>query len=231
MNSGVCDPIKTIENLLSPNCHESYGWCNLIEPLVQRSLPRFLKRKYYSIDHVSSMNKKESMRPEVIVCHDYKGNYLDDKFINGTDKYEEYRFYNWNCIDVFCYFSYNIVSIPTLQWLNAAHKNGVKVMGTFNIKYPEEQNALYTQVLSSEDQAVQVARALVDLLKLLKLDGWFIDIQVFVDKKQIPTLKHFLGCLTRLTHHEVPNAKILWNDSVTQDGSLIYQNELNVKNE
>lgn len=232
MFSDVCDPIQTIDNLLSPSSRgESYVWCNLVEPLVQRSTPRFFHHRYYSMDHNSSNMEQELMRPEVIVCHDYKGNYLDDRFLKGTVKYEEYRFYNWNCIDIFCYFSHNLVTIPTLQWLNAAHKNGVKVMGTFIVESSDGQRALYEEVLSSKDRAEEVARALVELSQQLKFEGWLLNIEVDVDHEKIPILKHFVGFLTRMTHREVPNGKIIWYDSVTRDGKLSWQNELNEKNE
>lgn len=230
MFTDVCEPIRTIDNLLKTRS-ESFVWSNLVEPLVQRSSPRFTHHKYYSMEHGSVDSEQELMRPEVIVCHDYKGNYLDDRFLKGTVQYEEYRFYNWNCVDIFCYFSHNLVTIPTLQWLNAAHKNGVKVMGTFIVESSDGQKALYEEVLSSKVQAEQVAGALVDLSKLLKFEGWLLNIEVAVEITKIPMLKHFVDYLTQLTRKEVPNGKIIWYDSVTQDGKLSWQNELNERNE
>lgn len=231
MFSDVCDPISTIDQLLNVR-QDDFRWCDKVEPLAERSTPRFLYNRYYSMNYESGVNEPELNRPEVLVCHDYRGNYLDDKFINGTVKFEEYRFYNWNCIDTFCYFSHNMVTIPTLQYLNAAHKNGVKVLGTFIIESSDGQRSLYDDVLSSKEQVKRVVKSLVDLSKRLKFEGWLLNIEVPVEVNQIPMLKHFVERLTLKTHEQIPNGKVLWYDSVlASDGKLSWQNELNELNE
>lgn len=230
MFSDICDPISTVDQLLRGG-RDSFKWCDMVEPLVERSAPRFLHNKFYSMDYGSAAFEAENNRPEVLVCHDYKGNYLDDKFINGTPKWEEYRFYNWNCIDAFCYFSHNLVTVPTLQFLNAAHKNGVKVLGTLIVEGTDGQKALCEDILSSTEQSELVANCLVDLCKKLKFEGWLLNVEVSVDKEKIPMLKHFVQYLTHKTRREVVAGKIIWYDSVTHEGNLAWQNELNGKNE
>lgn len=172
----------------------------------------------------------ERNRPEVLVCHDYKGNYLDDRFINGTPKWEEYRFYNWQCIDIFCYFSHNLVTVPTLQFLNAAHKNGVKMLGTLIVEGADGQKTLYDDILSSKEQVERVVHSLVELSKRLKFEGWLLNVEVTVDEEKIPMLKHFVDRLTHKTRKEIPQGMVIWYDSVTRDGKLAWQNELNDQN-
>lgn len=231
MISEVCDPILTVDQLLSSGRRDAYKWCELVEPLVERSSPRFLHNKYYSMDYGSAAYEEDPNRPEVLVCHDYKGNYLDDKFINGTVKWEEYRFYNWQCIDIFCYFSHKLVTIPTLQFLNAAHKNGVKVLGTLIVEGTDGQRALEYEILSSREQAERVADSLVDVSKKLKFEGWLLNVEVIVDALKMPMLKHFVDYLTHKTHKNIPSGRVIWYDSVTKDGKLSWQNEMNDKNE
>lgn len=44
-------------------------------------------------------------------------------------------------------------------------------------------------------------------------------------------LRDFTAYLTQLTHSRIPNGIVLWYDSVTEDGDLKWQNELNSKNQ
>lgn len=231
--SDVCDPISTVDQLLNVhNRRDAFVWCELVEPLVERAQPRFLNNKYYSMDFGSIAFAAETNRPEVLVCHDYKGNYLDDRFVNGTSrKFEEYRFYHWNCIDIFCYFSHKLVTVPTLQFLNAAHKNGVKVLGTLIVENTDGQKALYEDILSSKEQVQRVVKALVELCKRLKFEGWLMNVEVTVDVEKVSMLKFFVEHLTHKTRKAIPNGRVIWYDSVTHDGRLMWQNELNEKNE
>lgn len=227
----VCNPILTIDQLLNGH-KDAFRWCDKVEPLFERSAPRFLHNKYFSMDYGSTVYETEMNRPEVLVCHDYQGNYLDDKYNNGTSQFEEYRFYNWNCIDTFCYFSHNLVTLPTLQYLNAAHKNGVKVLGTLIIEGTSGYKALHREILSSKDRVEHVVKSLVDLSKRLKFEGWLLNIETVVEVEQIPMLKHFVELLTSKIHKEIPNGKVIWYDSVlATDGKLLWQNELNQQNE
>ena len=47
---------------------------------------------------------------------------------------------------------------------------------------------------------------------------------------KIEDLIHFLGFLTQSMHKTMPSSEIIWYDSVTSEGELTWQNELNGKN-
>ncbi len=66
-------------------------------------------------------------RPRLLVCHDFKGGYQEDKWIQGCSFSEAYSLWHWHLIDVFVYFSHSLVTLPPQGWINAAHKHGVKV--------------------------------------------------------------------------------------------------------
>ena len=61
------------------------------------------------------------------MCHDMAGGYLDDKWVQGGTNEGAYAIWHWYLIDVFVYFSHNLVTLPPPCWTNAAHKHGVKV--------------------------------------------------------------------------------------------------------
>ena len=42
-----------------------------------------------------------------------------------------YYFKYWNMVDVFVYFSHHFITVPPVGWVNAAHRNGVTILGTF----------------------------------------------------------------------------------------------------
>jgi len=233
--SDICEPIATVEQLLNRHVLPNFlKWCDMVEPLKERSTPRLLGKQYFSMDGdyvAPAVSSDEANRPELLVCHDYKGNYLDDKYINGTIKWEEYRFYNWQAIDIFCYFSHNLVTIPTLQFLNAAHLNGVKVIGTLIVEGSSGQRALLNDILSSKQRVEEVADSLVEISKRLKFEGWLLNVEVEVDVHKIPLLMHLVEYLTQKTHEHIPQGRVIWYDSVTEDGKLLWQNELNTRNE
>ena len=47
---------------------------------------------------------------------------------------------------------------------------------------------------------------------------------------RVKDLIHFLGFLTQSMHKAKPSSEIIWYDSVTNEGELNWQNELNAKN-
>lgn len=51
------------------------------------------------------------------------------RFVQGTHVEFPYAFYHWQYIDIFNYFTHNMVTIPPAVWTNAAHKHGVTVLG------------------------------------------------------------------------------------------------------
>lgn len=55
--------------------------------------------------------------------------------VDGTGNHTSYSFYHWAGIDIFCYFSHHLVTVPPLGWINVAHAHGVKIIGNIHIYY------------------------------------------------------------------------------------------------
>lgn len=140
----------------------------------------------------------------------FAGNYREDSYINGTEKWDGYRFYNWYAIDIFCYFSHELVSIPTLQWLNAAHRHGVKVLGklscwefltngennsrfilcdsgTFIVEFSRGQ-VILEQILASRELMLRVVDALTLISQYLGFEGWLLNIECGLAREKVPLL-------------------------------------------
>lgn len=107
-SSPISFPIKSLQDLKSRAYFDSFHFqFNRSTVPLRRNLP----------DH----------RPRVLVCHDMKGGYVDDKWVQGCENDAGYAIWHWYLMDVFVYFSHSLVTIPPPCWTNTAHRHGVKV--------------------------------------------------------------------------------------------------------
>ncbi|CAN1253780.1 Cytosolic endo-beta-N-acetylglucosaminidase 1 [Linum perenne] len=207
-------PLKTLEELESRAYFDSfhYPFNKSYVPLQSRSPPLPLPN-----------------RPRLLVCHDMQGGYVDDKWVQGGTNLDAYSIWHWYLMDVFVYFSHSLVTLPPPCWTNAAHRHGVKVLGTFITEW-DEGRRISNKLLETEDSARLYAERLAELAAPLGFDGWLINMEVKLDVGQIPNLKEFVCHLTRTMHSLVPGSMVIWYDSVTIDGELKWQDKLNEKN-
>ncbi|KAE8575778.1 hypothetical protein XENTR_v10003938 [Xenopus tropicalis] len=172
----------------------------------------------------------ESQRPKTLVCHDMMGGYQDDRFIQGSGAQQPYIFYHWQHIDIFVYFSHRMFSLPPVCWTNAAHKNGVCVLGTFITEWEDGAKTCESFLAGEESTYHAVADQMVRLAEYYKFDGWFINIENVLSPVAVSNLPLFLSYLKEQLHERIPGGMVLWYDSVIHEGELKWQNELNDKN-
>lgn len=99
--------------------------------------------------------------------------------------------------------------------------------GTFITEWKEGED-IFKVIFESHTAIHAVVKAMVDLCVLFKLDGWFLNVE---NKIEDPTkLKYFVKTLTDEVHKRTPNGLVIWYDSVTENGTLAWQNELNDAN-
>ncbi|XP_069033388.1 cytosolic endo-beta-N-acetylglucosaminidase isoform X2 [Embiotoca jacksoni] len=151
------------------------------------------------------------------------------KFIQGAKSATPYAFYHWNYIDVFNYFTHQLVTVPPVVWTNAAHKHGVVVLGTFITEW-EDGAAMCEEFLKDEESYRAVADKLVQISHCYGFDGWLINIENPLSEVAVKNMLRFLRYLTDQMHERVCSSLILWYDSVTVDGKLMWQNEVNQSN-
>jgi hypothetical protein len=70
------------------------------------------------------------------------------RFVNGSTKHNEYRFFHWAGIDTFIYFSHQLVTIPPPVWINSAHLHGTKILGMCVLNLSFGFNCLIISVFS-----------------------------------------------------------------------------------
>ena len=162
------------------------------------------------------------------------GGYHEDRFSLGSKtKSHIYNFYYWQYIDIFIYFSHHRVTIPPPGWIEAAHKNGVKILATFITEWEpgrKENLLLMEDCISVDFEKMEFADKLIEIAKFYKFDGWFFNFEAEIKPEHVPVMEKFLKYMTSKCHKEIPDSMVLWYDSVTRDGSLKWQNMLNEQN-
>ncbi|XP_062976192.1 cytosolic endo-beta-N-acetylglucosaminidase [Elgaria multicarinata webbii] len=172
----------------------------------------------------------DSPRPRTLVCHDMKGGYLEDRFIQGAAVRDPYVFYHWHYIDIFIYFSHHTVTIPPVVWTNAAHCNGVPMLGTFITEWTAGGKMCESFLAGEEEAYRAVAEQLASIAQFYRFDGWLVNIENPLTVTAARNAPRFLRYLTDQVHKVVPGGQVLWYDSVLSSGQLLWQNELNKKN-
>lgn len=168
---------------------------------------------------------KKNKGPKVLVCHDMEGGYRDDKFIDGTDNPDFYNFYHWAQIDTFVYFSHHFVTIPTHMWIESAHKNGIKALGTFITEW-EHGASKCLDMFASAESSIHFAKKLAEIAHTYNFDGWLINIENILSVDGVKNIQVFLQCLTEEMRLLNPHSSVLWYDAVTNEGKLQWQDSV-----
>lgn len=149
------------------------------------------------------------------------------RFLWGSTSHDSYVFYHWNVVDTFVYFSHYFVTIPPYGWIKAAHQHGVKVLGTV---ITEGNNDTWDKILISQEETRRFADILVLVAKCYQFEGWLLNVENKIKQDDIDNLIYFVQYLTESIHKEIEDSEIIWYDSVTKNGDLKWQNELNEYN-
>ncbi|KAG9300211.1 hypothetical protein G9A89_002657 [Geosiphon pyriformis] len=181
--------------------------------------------------------EKNKQETKLIVCHDMAGGYQEDYFKIG------YSIQYWQYVDTFIYFSHKRVTVPPPQWTNAAHRNGVKIFGTYLTEWEGaiSENELWVRGPSSEENSQDTANndrsivstffadKLIQMAEYYKFDGWFINIEapLIGGTPHANQVIQFLNYLKIEMHRRIPGSEVLWYDSVTVDGAVAWQDQLN----
>jgi mannosyl-glycoprotein endo-beta-N-acetylglucosaminidase len=206
----TCKPISTLKDL--------FGW-HSDNAFSRKYATKSLNRAYLNDDESSGARSK------FLVCHDMRNNYLEDRYFQGCLNVADcFSFYHWNLIDTFIYFSHHLVTIPPESWINAAHENNCRIFGTFITEFDFGKN-ICAELFENIELYVD---KLIELTVYYQFDGWLINIENKIEIDDMQKLKLFVEKLTKgLKNIDSKLYKVIWYDSVIENGDLKWQNELN----
>ena len=119
-------------------------------------------------------------------------------------------------------FEFGIINMPNPGYTNAAHKNGVKSIGCVFLPRTGQS---HSPMLEQDAQGkFLIADKLAAMCKWYGFDGWFINQEQSIPASDVPLYKAFMKQLRD------QGIYIQWYDSITQSGSVSYQNEFNANN-
>eukprot|EP01080_Neovahlkampfia_damariscottae_P005175 gene5175-8781_t len=221
--------IKNDRDKKEPTSFSSQYPPNPLEFYPLRSLKELDEWKPKLNESISNikLRKKKERKYKFIHCHDMAGGYLEDRFIQNGNSFHVYNFYEWKNIDIFIYFSHYRLTIPPPSWINASHKNGVKILGTFITEW-EGGISDNIKLLDEIDKYVEL---FIKLVEYYNFDGWFFNLESKLpDESYVKKMIEFLEKLTKKIHKRIPGSLVFWYDSVIENGEVKWQNELNKKN-
>lgn len=102
-------------------------------------------------------------------------------------------------------------------------------VGTLITEFSSGHDICDNKIFKDLETMKSFAESLAQVTKIFGFDGWLLNIENKVSNVEV--LKKFVPYLTKLIHDDNPGNLIIWYDSVTEKGELVWQNELNENNQ
>jgi endo-beta-N-acetylglucosaminidase D len=199
---------------------------------------------------LGNTNQPLDAQVKVLMAPDGMNNFAN--YLSEQDKFNLYNFTHWSHIDVLNWFAgtaNETVNLPSRPWVETAHRNGVKVIGTVYLsvaQYGGNVETVARLLQTNADGEFTLAKKLVEIADFYGFDGWLINPETnltyvknaqgevvegqFEYKKSAllgKKMQKFMQYLTEIAPQEM---EIHWYDSMLLDGSVKWQNQLNDKN-
>ena len=187
---------------------------------------------------------------KVLIAPDGMDNF--GSYIHQQDKFNLYNFTHWAHIDVLNWFAGTAdqnINIPSRPWVEAAHKNGVKVIGSIYLAVAQWGGSADTAerfLKRDELGRFPMAHKLIEMAEFYGFDGWLMnqetDLSAVKDKNNelVKGVKDYnraaflgkemLAFMTYLNHIAPDGMEIHWYDAQLMDGTVRWQNVLNEHN-
>jgi len=129
--------------------------------------------------------------PGLMIGLDFSGwDYPDkgDGATQGGPVGNLYPFNHWQYADIAYYYFHGLVSVPPVVWTDAAHRNGVKILGTVTADFkkpatPTEKEdpgwggKKFNELFDTPEHAQTTQARLEEMARTFGFDGWIIDVE------------------------------------------------------
>ncbi len=157
------------------------------------------------------------------------GNYFGEQ-----SQFNLYNFTHWQYIDKLVWFggtASQTLQLPSSPWVNAAHKNGVKVFG--NVFFAPTAFGGSTTTLTNfleQDGSGNfiILPKMIAMMQYYGFDGWFINEETATNATTALLMRDFVKALT--TAAEAIGKEVMWYDAMRLTGAVGWQNRLNASN-
>ena len=188
---------------------------------------------------------------KVLYAPDGMNNFAN--YLTAQPVFNLYNFTHWSQIDVLNWFAGTAdltVQIPARPWVDTAHKNGVKVIGSVFLGIAQwGGNPDTVEALLEQDNTGRfiLADKLIQIADYYGFDGWLInqetDLTAVKDaqnqlvkgtkdpERGKDLARRLLAFMQYLTAKVPQGMEIHWYDSMLASGEVRWQNQLNAKNQ
>ena len=159
-----------------------------------------------------------------------------NNFGNYNGEQSQFNLYNvthWQYIDKLIWFggtADQTVLIPSAPWVNAAHRNGVKVYGNVFFAptaFGGNDNTIANFLQRDGNGNFIAAQRLVEIANYYGFDGWFVNQETGTNSTNG---QNMLAFLKQLESALPADKDLIWYDAMLTSGSVSWQNQLNNNN-
>lgn len=177
------------------------------------------------------LTQNSAIDPQVRVLYAPDGMNVLGGQSTATPRFNGYTFTHWPQIDVFAWFAGTAdrgINLPARGWVEAAHRNGVPVIGTVffaPVAWGGSPKTVASFLRRDGRGHFPAATQLVRIARHYGFDGWFVNAET--DGADGAAMIDFMAELRALAP---PSMAIHWYDALLPNGRVVWQNALNRAN-
>ena len=158
---------------------------------------------------------------------------------HGLNKVNANTFTYWQYVDTLVYWGGSsgegLIVSPSPDVVDAAHKNGVRVLGTVfmpQTAHGGKMEWLEDLLVKNEDGSYPVADKLIEVAQTYGFEGWFMNQETEGTDEEPLTADHAARMQQFIQYfkEQAPDLDLVYYDSMTVDGKMDWQNALTEEN-